>query len=211
MAGYAPTAAARCVRGAARFSVFAPQADEREFRIEITEENGWRWGAFGSTDSLAVVADLLHRWSEGAPLDALRREWPLLADDPMKAAPPGRVVATAWRLTLERSPVIRLGDAELAEALYAQPALRVFFPWPSHGQFSLLSSTADPFHSVLPRVVPTWEGRWEVVTDATAGTPSRVLGTGLTAEEAAALMASSVPAGTAPAVEGGWRDPGPTG
>ncbi|MFE7767324.1 DUF6193 family natural product biosynthesis protein [Streptomyces sp. NPDC057438] len=42
-------------------------------------------------------------------------------------------------------PRRRSGDAELAEALYAQPALRVFFPWPSHGQFSLFSSTADPF------------------------------------------------------------------
>ncbi|MFD8237162.1 DUF6193 family natural product biosynthesis protein [Streptomyces sp. NPDC059696] len=65
---------------------------------------------------------------------------------------------TAWRQTLERSRVIRPGDAELAEALHAQPALRVFFPWPSHGQFSLLSSTAAPFHEELARVIATMDG-----------------------------------------------------
>ncbi|MEU2668924.1 hypothetical protein ABZ622_08625 [Streptomyces sp. NPDC007164] len=32
------------------------------------------------------------------------------------------MVSTAWRPALERSPLIRLGDAEPAEALYAQPA-----------------------------------------------------------------------------------------
>ncbi|WP_328876233.1 DUF6193 family natural product biosynthesis protein [Streptomyces sp. NBC_00287] len=113
-------------------------------------------------------------------------------------------MSTAWRLTLERSPLIRLGDAELAEALYAQPALRVFFPWPSHGQFSLLSSTADPFHEEVPRVVPTVDGLWNVVTPYSRQTSQRLLGSGLSAREAAALVAAHVPAGSGPAIEGGW-------
>lgn len=204
--GFAPAVAACRVRGEARFAVYATNDDEREFRIEISADSGWLWGAFGSTDSLAVVAAILHEWCEGASIGQLRREWTLLADDPLKAAPPGRVVSTAWRLTLERSRVIRLGDAELAEALYAQPALRVFFPWPSHGQFSLLSSTADPFHNELPRVIPTIDGLWDVVAEGSAQTPSRVLGARLSASEAAALVAANIPAGSGPAIEGGWPE-----
>ncbi|MFF0739191.1 DUF6193 family natural product biosynthesis protein [Streptomyces sp. NPDC004111] len=204
VAGIAPEAAARCVRGDSQFVVHASDGDEREFRIEVSRTGGRPWGAFGSTDDLAVVAAVLHAWWEGAPVGRLREEWEFLAEDPLKGAPPGKVVSTAWRLTLERSPVIRLGDAELAEALHAQPALRVFFPWPSHGQFSLLSSTADPFHEELPRVVPTFDGLWNVVATGSARQASRVLGADLTAGEAAALVAANIPAGSGPAVEGGW-------
>ncbi|MFF4245884.1 DUF6193 family natural product biosynthesis protein [Streptomyces sp. NPDC001822] len=211
--GFAPSVAACCTRGKARFAVYATNPDEREFRIEISTDSGWRWGAFGSTDDLAVVDAILYAWREGASIDQLRLEWPLLAAYPLGAAPPGRVVSTAWRLTLERSPTIRLGDAELAEALYAQPALRVFFPFPSHGQFSLLSSTADPFYAELPRAEPRLDGLWNVVLLRSCWTPhipSRVLGTGLSAREAAALIAASIPAGSGPAIEGGWPHPPPT-
>ncbi|MEU1408194.1 DUF6193 family natural product biosynthesis protein [Streptomyces sp. NPDC005728] len=202
--GFDPAVAACCRRGEARFAVYATNGDEREFRFEISTDSGWPWGAFGSTADLAVVAAILHAWRGGASIDQLRREWPLLAGDPLDAAPPGRVVSTAWRLTLERSPVIRLGDAELAEALYAQPTLRAFFPFPSHGAFSLLSCTADPFHAEVPHVTPAGEGLWNVVTPSSPQIPSRVLGARLSACEAAALVAANVPAGSGPAIEGGW-------
>ncbi|MFD3656833.1 DUF6193 family natural product biosynthesis protein [Streptomyces sp. NPDC058620] len=208
--GYDPAVAAWCARGEARFAVYATNADEREFRIEISTDSGWRWGAFGSTGDLAVVDAILHAWRDGASIDQLRREWTLLAADPLEAAPPGRVVSTAWRLTMERSPVIRPGDAELAEALYAQPALRVFFPFPSHGEFSLLSSTADPFYEEVPRAVPSGDGLWDVVlhwSRWSPQTPSRVLGSRLRAREAAALVAVNIPAGSGPAIEGGWPQP----
>ncbi|MGW2514273.1 DUF6193 family natural product biosynthesis protein [Streptomyces scopuliridis] len=205
--GFDPAVAACCARGKARFAVYATNIDEREFRIEISGPSGWPWGAFGSTVDLTVVAAILHAWRDGASIAQLRREWTLLAATPLDAAPPGRVVSTAWRLTLERSPVIRLGDAELAEALYAQPALRMFFPWPSHGRFSLLSSTADPFHEEVPRVIPTLDGLWNVVAPWAPQASERVLGSGLSAREAAALVAENVPAGSGPAIEGGW----PTG
>ncbi|MFF8418042.1 DUF6193 family natural product biosynthesis protein [Streptomyces sp. NPDC015680] len=208
--GYGPAVAACCARGEARFAVYATNTDEREFRIEISTDSGRRWGAFGSTGDLAVVDAVLHAWREGASIGQLRCEWPLLAASPLEAAPPGRVVSTAWRLTLERSPVIRLGDAELAEALYAQPALRVFFPFPSHGGFSLLSSTADPFYEEVPRAVPSGDGLWNVVLLRSLWSPhipSRVLGSRLGAREAAALMAANIPAGSGPAVEGGWPQP----
>ncbi|MFJ1596692.1 DUF6193 family natural product biosynthesis protein [Streptomyces sp. NPDC088261] len=206
--GFDPAVAACYHRGeAARFAVYATNADEREFRIEISRSSGWPWGAFGSTDDLALVAAILHAWRDGASTAQLRREWSLLAATPLDAAPPGRVVSTAWRLTLERSQTIRLGDAELAEALYAQPALRVFFPWPSHGQFSLLSSTADPFHAEVPHVVPRIDGLWNVVAPRSPQTPERLLGSGLSPREAAALVAANIPTGAGPAIEGGW----PTG
>lgn len=211
--GFDPAVAVRRVRGEAWFAVYATNTDEREFRIEISGPTGHPWGAFGSTDDLAVVAALLRAWSEGASLPELRREWTWLADDPLDAAPPGRVVSTAWRLTLERSPVIRQGNAELAEALYAHPALRVFFPWPSHGRFSLLSSTKDPFHAEVPLVVPTMGGLWKVVTPYSPQAPEvpeRVLGSGLTTVEAAALVAANIPEGSGPAVEGGWPGDGGT-
>ncbi|WP_258539938.1 DUF6193 family natural product biosynthesis protein [Streptomyces ipomoeae] len=210
--GYDPAVAACSTRGEARFAVYATNADEREFRIEISTDSGWLWGAFGSTDDLAVVDAILHAWRGGASIDQLRREWTLLAADPLDAAPPGRVVSTAWRLTLERSPVIRLGNAEVAEALYAQPTLRVFFPWPSHGEFSLLSSTQDPFYEEVPRVVPSGDGLWNVVLHWSRWSPqipSRVLGSRLSAREAAALVAANVPPGSGPAIEGGWPHPAP--
>ncbi len=106
---------------------------------------------------------------------------------------------------MERNPVIRLGDPELNQALYAHPKLRVFFPFPSHGQFSLLSSTAVEFHEVVPRVTPAGAGLWQVVTPPSSGA-RRELGTGLSAYEAAALVAANVPEGASPAVEGGWPD-----
>ncbi|MFB6776942.1 DUF6193 family natural product biosynthesis protein [Streptomyces sp. NPDC056352] len=208
--GYGPAVAACCARGEARFAVYATNADEREFRFEISTDSGWRWGAFGSTDDLAVVHAILHAWRQGASIDQLRREWTFLAASPLDAAPPGRVVSTAWRLTLERSPVIRLGNAELAEALYAQPTLRVFFPFPSHGEFSLLSSTADPFYEEVPRVVPSGDGLWNVVLHWSRWSPqipSRVLGSHLSLREAAALVAANVPPGSGPAIEGGWPQP----
>ncbi|KUM84898.1 MULTISPECIES: DUF6193 family natural product biosynthesis protein [Streptomyces] len=202
--GFDPAVAACCARGEARFAVYATNREEREFRFEISSDTGWPWGAFGSTPDLAVVAAILHAWCGGASIHRLRRDWPFLADNPLDAAPPGRVVSTAWRLTLERSRVIRLGDAELAEALYAQPTLRVFFPFPSHGQFSLLSSTADPFHEEVPRVRPARDNLWDVVTPPSRQAQTHVLETRLTAREAAALVAANVPAGSGPAIEGGW-------
>jgi hypothetical protein len=108
--------------------------------------------------------------------------------------------------------MIRLGSAEVAEALYAQPALRVFFPFPSHGAFSLLTSTKDPFYEEVPRVVPGGDGLWNVVlhwSPWSPQVPSRVLGSRLTAREAAALVAANVPAGSGPAIEGGWPHPAP--
>ncbi|WPW23705.1 hypothetical protein [Streptomyces sp. HNS054] len=54
--GFGPPVAACRVRGKARFAVYATNDDEREFRIEISADSGWLWGAFGSTDSLAMVA-----------------------------------------------------------------------------------------------------------------------------------------------------------
>ncbi|MFJ8920728.1 DUF6193 family natural product biosynthesis protein [Streptomyces sp. NPDC102415] len=212
--GYGPTAAVCWARGETRFAVYATNAAVREFRIQISGDSGRHWAAFGSTDDLAVVEAILHAVCQGASIGQLRGAWALLAANPLEAAPPGRVVATAWRLTLERSPTIRLGNAELAEALYAQPALRVFFPFPSHGEFSLLSSTADPFYEEVPRAVPSGGGLWNVVlrwSRWSPHVPTRVLGSRLDAREAAALIAANVPAGSGPAVEGGWPEPPPLG
>ncbi|WP_424644068.1 DUF6193 family natural product biosynthesis protein [Embleya sp. AB8] len=64
----------------------------------------------------------------------------------------------------------------MAEALYAQPTLRVYFPFLSHGGFGLLSSTADPYREVVPRVTPAGDGLWNVVTPWSPETPSRTSG-----------------------------------
>ncbi|MFJ1755163.1 DUF6193 family natural product biosynthesis protein [Kitasatospora sp. NPDC088134] len=204
--GFDAAVTACCARGKARFKVFATNQEEREFRFEISTDNGWPWGAFGSTPDLAVVAAILHAWCGGASVSSLMADWPFLASLPLDAAPAGRVVSTAWRLTLERNPVIRLGDPEIAEALHSHPELRVFFPFPSHGEFSLLSSTAVEFHEVVPRVAPAGAGSWRVVTPSSSGV-ERELGTGLSAYEAAALVAANVPEDAGPAIEGGWPPP----
>ncbi|WP_369824255.1 DUF6193 family natural product biosynthesis protein [Kitasatospora sp. Root187] len=75
----------------------------------------------------------------------------------------------------------------------------------AHGQFSLLSSTAVAFHEVVPRVTSAGAGLWRVVTPPSSGA-RRELGTGLSAYEAAALVAANVPKDASPAVEGGWPD-----
>ncbi|MER5885896.1 hypothetical protein ABT160_18850 [Streptomyces sp. NPDC001941] len=80
--GYAAEVATRCTSGEAWFAVYATSQDEREFRIEISTETGRPWGAFGSTDDLAVVAALLDQWCEGASAEQLRDAWPMLAERP---------------------------------------------------------------------------------------------------------------------------------
>ena len=211
--GRPPRLSARSVLGEATFDVFATNTDEREFWLEISTESGWPWGAFGSTPDVRVAVEVLHAWRSGVSLPDLRGTRPWLARSPLDAAPTGRVVATAWRLTLERARCIRLGNPAIAEALYAEPVLRGFFPFPSHGEFSLLSSTADPFREELPRVVPAGDGLWDVVLKGDAlpvRGASGVLGTGLGPSDAAALVAASVPEGCGPAVEGGWPEQEPS-
>ncbi|MFI6409909.1 Mu transposase domain-containing protein [Streptomyces sp. NPDC050548] len=88
--GFAPAVAACRIRGMARFAVYATNDDEREFRMQISADSGSPWVAFGSTDSLAVVTAVLHEWCEGASTAQLRREWTLLTDDPLTAAPQRR-------------------------------------------------------------------------------------------------------------------------
>lgn len=195
---------ARCARSSARFNVYATNREEHEFRVEITTDTGRPCGAFGSTPNLGVVTAILHTWCSGATLEELQDEWPLLAATPLAAAPPGRVVSTAWQLMLARSPAIRLGAADLTEALHEQPALRVFFPFPSHGHFSLLSSTGDPFREEVPRVTPAGDDSWNVLVWQS----QEVLGTRLSAQEAAAVVAANIPDDAGPAVEGGWPDGG---
>ncbi|MFF0160382.1 DUF6193 family natural product biosynthesis protein [Streptomyces sp. NPDC005263] len=70
---------------------------------------------------------------------------------------------------------------------------------------------ADPFHEEVPRVRPAGNSLWDVVTPWSRQAQSCVLGTRLSAREAAALVAANVPAGNGPAIEGGWptRTPAP--
>ncbi|WP_329218094.1 hypothetical protein OG352_17845 [Streptomyces sp. NBC_01485] len=49
--------------------MYATNREEREFRLEISTDTGWPWGAFGSTPDLAVVAAILHAWCGGASID----------------------------------------------------------------------------------------------------------------------------------------------
>ncbi|MFJ6784356.1 DUF6193 family natural product biosynthesis protein [Streptomyces yangpuensis] len=42
-------------------------------------------------------------------------------------------VEKTWRLMSEGDPTVRRGDQAVMEAEYAEPRLRVLFPFPSHG------------------------------------------------------------------------------
>jgi hypothetical protein len=159
----------------------------------------------GSTKDLTVLVAALLAWQDGTPLGEITNVWP---DFPMvfplpdlHEAVPGQVVETSWRLTLEQHRGIRLGDREVAKAAYAEPRLRALFPHPSHGAFGFMRNTQWPFVPIKPNIVLAEDGY--LVSGAYF---SDVLGRGLSAREAAALVVAHLPAECGAAIEGKWPE-----
>jgi hypothetical protein len=151
---------------------------------------------------LSELVRALGEWHAGVPLGEIWVGPPLVRSlSDLHEAVPGRVVETAWRLTLERHPGIRLGDPEVAEAAYAEPRLRALFPHPTHGLLRFARNTRWPFvyAPVSIGAAPGMHG-WRVYD----GYYADVLDDHLTPREAAVVAAAGLPEDCGPAVEGSW-------
>ncbi|MGW5803980.1 DUF6193 family natural product biosynthesis protein [Streptomyces bacillaris] len=114
------------------------------------------------------------------------------------------VVERTWRGILERHPGARLGEPAVIEAAYAEPRLRVLFPFPSHGALTFHRNTQDPWSNDLPFIVGDVES---CTVYAPLGAPQRVLGLSLTPQEAAALVVAHLPPDCGSAFDGTWPPP----
>ncbi|WP_354645261.1 DUF6193 family natural product biosynthesis protein [Kitasatospora camelliae] len=110
-------------------------------------------------------------------------------------------VEKTWRLMLEGDPAVRRGNPAVMEAAYAEPRLRVLFPFPSHGCLTFHRNSQFPWSNDLPFIAGS--------APCTVYGPlySSVLGEGLTPKEAAALVVANLPPDCGPAFDGPWPPP----
>ncbi|MET8080672.1 DUF6193 family natural product biosynthesis protein [Streptomyces sp. NPDC005303] len=94
-------------------------------------------------------------------------------------------------------------DKALVEAAYANPALRALFPLVSHGSLQFSRCTRFPWSQDLPMIFPLFGGRFRVrQLHGPQGSGQEQVGEADSAEDAVKLVASHLPAGCGPAVDG---------
>lgn len=91
---------------------------------------------------------------------------------------------------------------ELLEAAYAEPRLRVLFPWTGMGELHFSRCTEQPWTWDIPHISPGKDGTWWVLG------PSRNEAVGQVAmvEQAIAMVAGQLPPGCGPAFPGTWDE-----
>ncbi|MFI0545253.1 DUF6193 family natural product biosynthesis protein [Streptomyces sp. WSLK1-3] len=115
-------------------------------------------------------------------------------------------VAAKWQVVREMDA--SLIDKALVEAAYANPALRALFPLVSHGSLQFSRCTRFPWSQDLPMIFPLFGGRFRVRQlheprgSAQEGVGEADSAEADSAEEAVKLVASHLPAGCGPAVDG---------
>ncbi|MFE3060824.1 DUF6193 family natural product biosynthesis protein [Nocardia sp. NPDC059239] len=117
----------------------------------------------------------------------------------------GITVAAQWDL-LRNHEYYRFLDKGLIEAVCAHPQLRVLFPFTSVTILHLSRCTRYPFSLDVPCVVRKGTGQYEVLRTPNMPTGPRIVGVTETAAEAVALIASHLPAGCGPAIDGTAED-----
>ncbi|WP_326696392.1 DUF6193 family natural product biosynthesis protein [Streptomyces sp. NBC_01754] len=110
-------------------------------------------------------------------------------------------VEKAWRLLLEGGPSARRGNAAVIEAAYAEPRLRVLFPFLSHGCLTFHRNSQFPWSGGLPFIAGG------APCTVYAPSYSSVLGKGLMPEKAAALVVANLPLDCGPAFDRPWPPP----
>lgn len=180
-------------------------AQERRFVV-----SGWSRGVElirGDTDDLEEVAKATAAWHAGASLHELAARCPFVTFGELAEAHergPADAVTVKWRQLREALqggvpfPTIR----ELVDTAYAEPRLRMLFPFTSQWSLHFTTCTGFPYTWVVPFVDPLKDGRFRVCG------PSRgkVIGEADSAEEAIALVVAHLPADVGPAVAGTARD-----
>ncbi|WP_328387179.1 DUF6193 family natural product biosynthesis protein [Streptomyces sp. NBC_00400] len=111
------------------------------------------------------------------------------------------VVALKWRKV--RALSAEVIDPDMVEAAYAQPRLRQFVPLVSHGSLQFSRCTESPLTYDIPALFPSAGGGFVVIRMwEPNGSERHQVGWVETLEEAAALIASEIPADWGPAVHG---------
>ncbi|MFD7961688.1 DUF6193 family natural product biosynthesis protein [Streptomyces zaomyceticus] len=110
-------------------------------------------------------------------------------------------VEKTWRQMLEGDPAVRQGDPAVVEAAYAEPRLRVLFPFPSHGCLTFHRNSQFPWSNDLPFIAGSDPCK------VYGPLYSSVLGEGLTPKEAASLVVAHLPLDCGPAFDGPWPPP----
>ncbi len=176
------------------------QSPRGTFNVSRSDHSGFYfWFGFpgvslsdGSTSELGTIARILDAWLTQVLAIDMQARWPLIRLDRFAAArDEGNAAEMAWRMLLNRDRTFRSGDLALAEAAYAEPSLRVLFPFPSHGWFHFIRDTAPPDAEKPPVIVPTTDG-WRIYT----ADIERVLGEADSPADAAALVVAHLPAHT---------------
>jgi Family of unknown function (DUF6193) len=113
----------------------------------------WRCGVEltrGNTKDLAAVVGAAATWAGGASLAELCAAWPHLGLWELAQAHergPGDAVALKWqRLRQHAAPIV----APLVEAAYAEPWLRVLYPFTSHYDLHFSRCTGFPYSFDVP-------------------------------------------------------------
>ncbi|GAA1130253.1 DUF6193 family natural product biosynthesis protein [Kitasatospora arboriphila] len=124
-----------------------------------------------------------------------------MADNDTLRTAPDDPVAAQWQLVREKGGY--LIDKTLVEAAYANPALRDLFPLVSHGSLQFSRCTRFPWSHDLPSIFPNGERRFRVLRlHEPQGSGREQISGSVTAHEAVELVASHLPAGCGPALDG---------
>jgi hypothetical protein len=124
-----------------------------------------------------------------------------MAEKDILGTAPDDPVAAKWQVVREMDA--NLVDKALVEAAYANPALRALFPLVSHGSLQFSRCTRFPWSQDLPMIFPLFGRRFRVRRlHEPRGSGREEAGEADSAEEAVKLVASHLPAGCGPAVDG---------
>ncbi|MGJ5829952.1 DUF6193 family natural product biosynthesis protein [Streptomyces ossamyceticus] len=115
---------------------------------------------------------------------------------------PDDPVAAQWQVVRDMDATFI--DKALVEAAYANPALRALFPLVTHGSLQFSRCTRFPWSQDLPSVFPYDGERYFSVRrlHEPRGSGREQIGGAVTADEAVELVASHLPPGCGPALDG---------
>lgn len=120
-------------------------SEERWFLMEFRERGVTM--ARGNTTDLAAAADATASWQAGSDLAALSEAWPFVHYGELaQAYERGNPTQVEWEILRRPDGPI---DRDLLEAAYAQPALRMLFPFSSHNSLNLSRCTRFPYSDDL--------------------------------------------------------------
>ncbi|MFF3226012.1 DUF6193 family natural product biosynthesis protein [Nocardia suismassiliense] len=161
-------------------------SEVRWFTMEFWERGVMM--AHGKTAELAASAAAINLWQTGSRLRELRAAFPFVRFGELaEAYEQGDPVETHWK-SYRRTQVPYI-DHDLIEAAYAQPRLRVLFPYTSHETLHLSRCTRFPYTHDIPGITPLRDGTYQVSWPR----PRSIIGHADTPSEAVRLVVDHLP------------------